>query len=144
MTARRWWIVCLFAPLLLGDEFDTVKQEPDLIKRFERAITLAETQTREARQLVKDAGSRADLVSRLEGVAKATALSLQALRDTGKRPAKLTGHYKKGELKSREILRQLNDLVLALGVDDRPLAEKTRDEVSSVHEDFLLGVMTGK
>jgi hypothetical protein len=144
MIARRLWMVCLLAPMLWADDLDSVKQESDHIKRFERAITLAETETREARQLVKDAGSRADLISKMEGVAKAVSLSLQSLRDTGKRPAKLTGHYKKGELKSREILRQLNDLVLALGVEDRPVAERTRDEVSSVHEDFLLGVMTGK
>lgn len=144
MTSRLLCMVCLFAPLLLGDDLESVRQEPDHIKRFQRAIALAETQTIEARQLVQEAGSRVDLVARLQNVAKAASLSLQSLRDTGKRPAKLTGHYKKGELKSREILKQLNDLVLALGVDDRPLAERTRDEVSSVHEDFLLGVMTGK
>lgn len=141
-------LLAVFALFLLpaaaGSALDEVKQEPDLVKRFEKAIALAETDTRAANQIVKDNGSRTELNNTLEELGAAATLSLQSLRDTGKRAGKLSKQYKKGELKTQAIVRQLKDLVLALSLEDRPQAEKTRDQVMLIHEEFLLGVMTGK
>ena len=121
-----------------------IRKEPDPLKRFELALSLAETQTKAARQLVKDSGSRADLMRLLEESEAASVLSLESLQATGKRPNKLTKQYKKGELKTMEILRILKDLVMALGIEDRPAAEKVRDRAEVTHEEYLLGAMSGK
>jgi len=40
--------------------------------------------------------------------------------------------------------RILKDLVTALSMDDRPAAEKVRDQAEVTHEEYLLGVMSGK
>ncbi|MBI5282445.1 MAG: hypothetical protein HY858_12240 [Candidatus Solibacter usitatus] len=143
---RRSLLAALFlvpaAPLAGG--LPEVRQEPDPLRRFERALDHADQQTKLARDLIKYGGSRTELLKSLDEVAQAAALSLESLRSTGKRPSKLAKQYKRGELKTRGLEKQLSDLALALSLDDRPAAEKTRELVSTTHEEFLLGVMTGK
>ena len=129
---------------MLRADVAEIRKEPDPLKRFEAALALAETQTKAARQLVKDSGSRTELMVALEDVEAASVLSLESLQATGKRPNRLTKQYKKGELKTMEILRILKDLVTALSIDDRPAAEKVRDRAEVTHEEYLLGVMSGK
>ncbi len=123
---------------------ETIRKEHDHVRRFEQALDFSEAQLKAARQLVRDAGSRTELERMLEDVSGGAALALESLRETGKKPSRLGKQYKKGEVKTREMERMLNDLALALGVDDRPMAEKARDQVATTHEEFLLGVMTGK
>lgn len=134
----------LIVPMVLCADVAEIRKESDLVKRFERAINLAELEAKSAQKLVKDNGSRTDLMRALSEIGAATKLALESLRETGKKPAKLSRQYKKGELKTQAIVRELKDLVLALGLEDRPAAEKIRDEVTLTHEEFLLGVMTGK
>jgi hypothetical protein len=129
---------------MLRADLAEIRKEPDPLKRFEGALALAETQTKAARQIVKDSGSRTSLMAMLEDVEGACVLSLESLQATGKRPNKLTKQYKKGELKTMEILRILKDLVVALSLDDRAVAEKVRDQAEVTHEEFLLGAMSGK
>jgi hypothetical protein len=145
MRGQLWLAAILVGvPLLLRADVAEIKKEPDLIKRFERSIELAEAEAKVANTLVKENGSRTELMRALTEIGAATKLALESLRETGKKPAKLTKQYKKGELKTQAVMRQLKDLVLALGFEDRPAAEKIRDEVTVTHEEFLLGVMTGK
>lgn len=129
------------APPSAPASLDDVRREPDPKRRFERAIELADAQCLAARQLVRDNGLRTDLEKLLVTTADAVQLALDSLRSTGLRPSKLSKQYKRGEVRTREMERLLSDLVLALSVDDRSLAEKTRDQVAIAHEEFLLGVM---
>lgn len=143
------WQIAVLAVALgsiptLGAGVPEIRKESDPLKRFELALALAETQTRAARQLVKDSGSRNELATMLQVVEAASVLALESLQATGKRPHTLTKQYKKGELKTMEILRILKDLVVALSLEDRPAAEKVRDRAEVTHEEFLLGVMSGK
>ena len=135
--------LALTASLLAGG-LDTIRKEPDPLRRFELALTFAETQARAARQLVKDSGSRTELLAQLDDVDAAAVLALESLQATGKRPNKLTRQYKKGEVKTLDIIRLLDDLVLALGLEDRPAAQRALDRATVTHEEFLLGVMSGK
>ena len=129
---------------MLGADVAEIQKEPDPLKRFELALALAGTEAKAARQLVRDSGSRAELMRVLEEVEAASVLSLESLQSTGKRPNKLTRQYKKGEQKTLEILRTLTELVMALSVEDRPAAQKVRDRAEVTHEEFLLGAMSGK
>ena len=130
--------------LVSAADLDAIKQEPDLIKRYEKALELAMTESKTARKLIQEGGSRSELFVSLNTISEATELSLQSLRDTGKKPSKLTKQYKRGELNTRELIRELNDVVVALSMEDRPKAETARDRVTLTHEEYLLGVMTGK
>lgn len=130
------------APPAAPPSLDDVRREPDPKRRFERAISLADAQAQAARQIVRDHGLRADLEKALATTGDAAQFALDSLRSTGRRPSKLSRQYKKGEVRTRELERFLNDLALALSVEDRPLAEKAREQVGIVHEEFLLGVMS--
>lgn len=134
----------LLAPPPAPESLDSIGSEPDLVKRSERALAFAGASALRARRIVRDSGSRAELFDVLDQTVKALQLSLRSLRETGRKPSRLARQYKRGELRSREIVRQLTDLSAALNVQDRPEAEKLRDQASLVHEEFLLGVMSGK
>jgi len=122
-------------------ELDDIRKEPDLLRRSERALDFAERTLRDAQELAKS-GESAKVPDILEQVSEACDLSLQALRDTGKRPGKLVKYYKKGEQRMHEIVRRLESLVPALNYEDRPRAEPLRKRIVATHEGFLLGVMS--
>jgi hypothetical protein len=142
-------MMCLLLALLLTnapppDSLEQIKKEPDLVRRSERALAWADSSVAAARKIVRDSGSRAQLFEVLEETVQAAELSLRSLRETGRKASKLSKQFKRGELQSREMVRQITDIAAALGIEDRPEAEKLRDRVSIVHEEFLLGVMSGK
>jgi hypothetical protein len=123
---------------------DQVKAEPRLEKRSELAIEYAGVAMARARKTVVESGSKASLEEALKQVGESCQLALYSLRQTGKRPNKLGRQYKKAELRTRTLLKELADLVAAISMDDRAEAEKVRDHVQLLHEEFLLGVMGGK
>lgn len=137
-------LALLIAAPPAAESLEQVSKEPNLVKRAERALAFADASVARARQIVRDSGSRTELFDVLNQTVEALDLSLRSLRATGKKASKLSKQFKRGELRSREIVRQLTDIAVALNIDDRPEAEKLRDRASLVHEEFLLGVMSGK
>lgn len=123
---------------------DEIRQISNFEKKFEAALTFSDDAMRRARRVVSEAGTVAELKVALAEASGGVELSLEALRSTGKPPRKLGKQYKKGEVKSREILRQLEQLVPALSLDSRQPAEEARDQVARTHEAFLDGVMSKK
>jgi len=129
---------------LAAVDLEAVKKEPDLQKRSELALDVAAEALKHARALPTEGGSVADLQKDMDTMVQGVELSLQSLRDTGKRPNKLEKYYKKGELRTRDMLKQLENLVQAIAFDSRPPAEKARDRLVVLHDEFLYGVMSGK
>lgn len=130
-----------WCPLLLAADLTQIRNEPSLERRFELALIQAETSLKEAKGQLQG-GEVKQLASALDEAASACELSLQALRDTGKRPNKLSRQYKRGELKTREFVRRLEDLEKALNVEQRSLAANAKDRITITHEEYLLGVMS--
>ncbi len=123
---------------------EDVRKEPNLEKRSEKALDYAAWSLERARKLASEGGAMKELEEALKGVTGGVELALKSLRDTGKKASKLSRQYKRAELKSREMLRLLENLVLALSFGSRPPAEEARDRVRGLHEEFLLAVMSGK
>jgi len=123
---------------------DAVRSEGDPLKRFERALQFAESRINTAWKLVREAGSRSELESAISDLIAAAELSLESLRSTGRRPAKLSRQYKRGELRLRSFEKSLKELALAVGFDEREQIEQARQRIAEIHEKFLLAVMTGK
>lgn len=128
-------------PVSQGDELEVVRKEPNLEKRSEKALDVASAAMKRARTIVQDAGTRTELSAALAELQAASELALQALKDTGKPPKKLGRQYKKGELRTRDLLKQLEDLIKAVGFEEREPAERVRDALTRIHDEFLLGVM---
>lgn len=141
----RLLIALICFTLCLGAvDLEAVKKEPDRQKRSELALDAAAEALKDARALPTEGGSVADLQKDLDTMVQAVELSLQSLHDTGKRPNKLAKYYKNGELRTREMLKQLENLIQAIAFDNRPPAEKAHDRLVVLHDEFLFGVMSGK
>ena len=138
---RRLAALLAFWPFLAGSDLSDIQKEPSLERRFELALDRADSLLKECKSLAEQ-GNMKQLAPALEDVAGACELALQSLRDTGKRPSKQGKQYKRGELRTRDFLRRLENLENALNFDDRPMATKTRERVTVTHEEFLLGVMS--
>ncbi|MBA3974371.1 MAG: hypothetical protein C0504_09165 [Candidatus Solibacter sp.] len=126
------------------ESLDKVRAEPKPERRSELAIEYAGAAMARARKTVSESGSRAGLEAALKETVEACQLALDALRETGKRPNKLGRQYKRAEMRTRQYVKELTDVALALSLDDRPMAESARDRVQLLHEEFLVGVMSGK
>jgi hypothetical protein len=141
MTLTR--LIALLAVLgtLAWADLDAVKKEPSLEKRAELAIENADQALTRAKSASTE-GDFAKVSAALEETAASCELALESLRDTGKKPSKLSKQYKQDEIRTRQFLRRLDGVIGAVNLDDRPKAEGYRDRVTTVHEEFLLGVMS--
>jgi hypothetical protein len=133
-----------FALWMGAADLEAVKQEPDLEKRSDKALDVATDVLKHARALPGEGGSITDLEKDMDTMIEAVELSLKSLRDTGRKPNKLTRFYKRGELKTREMQKQIENLIQALAFDNRPPAEKAQARLNVLHDEFLFGVMSGK
>ncbi len=125
-------------------DLEAVKKEQDLEKRSEHALDVAVEALKQARALPSEGGSLADLEKNMDTMVEAVELSLKSLRDTGKKPNKLTRFYKRGEIRTREMQKHIENLIQALAFDNRPPAEKAQERLNVLHDEFLFGVMSGK
>jgi hypothetical protein len=140
----RSLLLCLAPLVLVAQDIEAVRKEPNLARRSQRALEFADREMAKAQRIVRDFGSRTELQAALDSVVAGSELALQALRETGRPPRRLSREYKRGELKTRDLIRRLEDLGKALSLDDRSMAEGALKQVNGIHEDFLLGVMGQK
>jgi hypothetical protein len=123
-----------------GPDLATVKSEPNLEKRSERALdnaNLALDAARDAYGRGEFEHSKADL----EEVGASVDLAYESLQQTGKDPRR-SGKFKQAELRTRELLRRLEGFGQTMSFADRGVLDKVRDRVSTVHDDLLDGIMS--
>ena len=135
----------LYSILLFTLAFDltSVKSEPNLEKRSEMALSNANAALDAARNDF-DAGNYDRSVTELEEVGDSVDLAYQSLSDTGKDPRKDPKFFKRAELRTRELLRRLEDLAPRFSGSDQRALEKVRARISDVHDNLLNGIMTKK
>ena len=141
MTLTRLIALLSVLGTLTWADLDAVKKEPSLEKRAELAIENADQALNRAKSASTE-GDFAKVSAALEETAASCELALESLRDTGKKPSKLSKQYKQDEIRTRQFLRRLDGVIDAVNLDDRPKAEAYKDRVTTVHEEFLLGVMS--
>ena len=135
----------LYAILLLTLAFDmsALKSETNPEKRSEMALTNANHALDAARDDY-DAGDYNKSVTELEEVGDSVDLAYQSLADSGKDPRKDPKFFKRAEMRTRELLRRLEDLAPRLSGPDQGTLEKVRARISEVHDNLLKGIMTRK
>jgi|YNPMSStandDraft_1061717.scaffolds.fasta_scaffold03561_3 hypothetical protein len=125
------------APLTMEE----VRREGDPLRRFEKALQLAEARLADAWKLVREEGPRAAFEAALGEVVAASQLALESLEATGRRPSKLSRQYKRGEIRTRGFERGLKEIGMAVSFDERANVEQARERMAEIHEKFLQGVM---
>jgi hypothetical protein len=133
-------LILLFA---LAFDLGSVKSEPNLEKRSERALDYANLALDAARDDY-NAGNIDKTQTELEEVCDSVDLAYESLADTGKDPRKDPKFFKRAELRTREILRRLEGLAPGMSGVDHGTLEKVRARISDVHDNLLKGIMTKK
>jgi len=127
--------------LLLLADIESIRNEPNLERRSELALVNAGTAMDAARDTYR-AGEVAKTQAALEEINASVDVCYDSLVESGKDPHKHPKFFKIAELKTRELLRRLEDMHRAVGMEDRPMVAKVRDNVSDIHDKLLSGIMT--
>jgi hypothetical protein len=143
---KRLAVVAIAVSLALASQgdLDSIKAEPRPERRAERALDCAELALKAAQEAYVVKGDIKRTGAALEEVSEAVQLAHAALKETHKNPSKSPKHFKRAEIKTRELLRRLTDFREQMSVEDRDLADKTRTVIQKVHEELLEGIMGGK
>jgi hypothetical protein len=139
-------VVAIAVSLALASQgdLDSIKAEPRPERRAEMALSHAELELKSAQEAYVVKGDIKRTSAALEEVSESVQLAHTALKETHKNPSKSPKHFKRAEIKTRELLRRLTDFREQMSVDDRELADKTRAVIQKVHEELLEGIMGGK
>jgi hypothetical protein len=143
---KRLAVVAIAVSLALASEgdLDSIKAEPRPERRAEMALGHAELALKSAQEAYLVKGDIKRTSAALEEVSESVQLAHAALKETHKNPSKSPKHFKRAEIKTRELLRRLADFREQMSVEDRDLADKTRTVIQKVHEELLEGIMGGK
>lgn len=134
----------LYLVVPLRADVREIESEPNLEKRAEKALANADVSLKTAEDSYLSKGDLKRTSAALDEVADSVQLAYAALTGTRKNPSRSPKHFKRAEIKTRELLRRLEDFRQQMGVDDRGVTEKARAVVQKVHEDLLAGIMGGK
>src|SRR5579859_6295362 len=132
-------ILCL--SLNMAADLASIKQEPNLERRSERALENATSAMDTARDAASD---DAKLKVSLEELRDSVDLCYQSLVESGKSARRNPKFFKKAELKTRELMRRLEGLAQAVDSEDRTFVESVRERVSKVHDDLIQDIMQKK
>ncbi len=119
---------------------DAVRTEPRADKRYEKALDFASEQITVARKDYRD-GRIEQFRQCVENVGEAVKVCDQTLRGTGKNPSKSPKHFKRAEMRMREIIRRLTGLEGDVSVEDRGVIAKVKTSVQEIHDNLLFDIM---
>ncbi len=118
-------------------------QDADLEKRYLAAFDAAHKAV-DASRKATEAGNPDEAKKLLDTAAQEVEGVVKSLEATGKPPYKNAKHYKKAELRTREILRRIDTLLRDASFEERDSLKSAHDRVTAVHEKLLEGVMSKK
>lgn len=139
------WLLLLVAGIVIGGvpppaDLNAVRAEHDPEKRYWLALEFGNEQITQARHAYSE--GKPELVqAALQKVEESVQICDEALRGTGKDPSKKSKHFKKAELKIREILRRLKGLEEEVDVEQRDVVTATKQKVQALHDELLLDIV---
>lgn len=128
--------------LAVALDLTTIKSEMNLERRSDLALEYAAATMDTARESY-EAGDVAKWRTELDGIRDAIELSYQSLVEAGKN-ARNDKHYKRAELKTRELLRRLDGLRDDVDFDDQSVLDQVRAKITDVHDQLLERIMSKK
>lgn len=146
MNTARWMVTLT---LLLGSggaalaNLDQARAEPNLEKRSKLALENADSALRAARMAYR-AGDAKTTAADAKELEESVDLAYMSLTDTGKNPRKSPRWFKHAEIKTRELLRTLDNFQQEMSYTDRPILDTVKAKIQQVHDDLLTGLMEGR
>ncbi len=145
-TALRSVVILLgalcSAPWLRAD-LSAALAERNLEKRSEKAMQNADKALDTARREYRS-GQTAKMKQALEEIEESVALCLESLKESGKDPRRNPKYFKRAEIRSRKLIRKLEDFRLQLGYEERAPVNQLIQVVQKAQHQLLMGIMGGK
>ena len=143
----RWLILFSLATLLTAADvpptLDEVRKEANLEKRAGIALEYADYTVDAARKAYHAEDDKL-YTAALTSVGDAVSLSYKSLQETGKAARRSPKHFKRAELKLRQLIRRLEALENEVDFESRPLVADAKKRIQGVHEQLLADIMTKK
>jgi hypothetical protein len=136
-------LAVLLAALPLRADLAAVRAEPNLERRAAKALDNADRALKAAQQAYRN-GHGDQTVAAFDELRESVVLANDSLKQTGKNPSRSPKHFKRAEIRTRELLRRMNDFRPQMSPDDREPLEKAEAAIQKIHEELLAGIMGGK
>lgn len=120
---------------------EDVRSERNLEKRSRLALEYAHGALNRAMKTYLEGKQQAGLEMLME-VQQAVELSQESLEATGKIPSKKPKHFKRAEIRTRRLLRELEGVETQVNFDHRERVRAVYDRVEEINRELLLGIMT--
>lgn len=124
-------------------DLTAVQKESKPDKRAKLALENAERAFKSAQDEYR-AGRIKESLAAFQEVSDSVMLADDSLKQTGKNPSKSPKNFKDAEIRTRELLRRMDEFSQQMNFDDRPALEQVRGTVQKIHDDLLLGIMGHK
>lgn len=136
--------LAMAAGVPLRADLTAAKAEPNLERRAQKALDNAEEtfETAQKTYLVKGDVKQTDAL--LEEVGSSVDLAYESLRQTGKNPSKSPKHFKRAEIRTRDMLRRMRDFREQMSALDRDEIDRVRAGIQKIHDDLLAEIMGQK
>ncbi len=121
----------------------SVKAEPNLERRARRALENADQALKAAQEAYRN-GDAKQTEAAFDELRESVVLANDSLKQTGKNPRRSPRHFKNAEIKTRALLRRLEDFRPQMSPDDRDCLDKAQAAIQKVHDELLTGIMGEK
>ena len=140
MTRR--YAVLLCSGLLAGADLESVKAEPNLEKRSEKALIFA-GEILTAMRAELDRNDVEKIKDQLKEFQSAVDLSVDSLEATGKNARRSPKYFKRAELRLRDLLRRLETFKRDMSFDDRPALDGVLEHVGKKIDELVEATLRG-
>jgi len=123
------------------ETLEVVRAERNLERRSRLALEYAHAALDRAIKTYLDGDPKAGL-QQLAEIQLAVELSQESLKATGKTPSRQPKHFKRAEIETRALLRELESAEKQVDFDDREHVRAVYDRVEEINRELLLGIMT--
>ena len=133
----------LLAVVPLRADLAAVQAEPNLERRAGKALDNADRALKTAQEAYRN-GYAQQSEAAFEELRESVVVANDSLKQTGKNPSRSPKHFKRAEIRTRALLRRLNDFRPQMSLEDREPLEKAEATIQKIHEELLAGIMGGK
>lgn len=131
--------VLIGAGLALAD-LAAARAEQNLERRARAALENADRVLKGAQKHYK-ASDWGQTEAKVLEVQESVELAMKSLKQTGKDPRRHSKHFKRAEIRIRNLLRQLDDFGLRMSVEERERIQPVQVYLRQAHDDLLGGIM---
>jgi len=136
-------VLILVSVLAAWGDIESVKTEPNLEKRSERALANAQTSLDRARESYQK-GNDEGLKDAFEELGESIEVCKQSLDESGKNARKRPKYFKKAEIGIRQLIRRLETFKVEMSIDDREPVGKLLQRAHQLQESILEDIMGKK